>query len=82
MTVLKKEAEFLGMTFDELLIFVNRNPYAVKCSTIDAHEVYMKEHGYVWCGLNGHGWVKPEEMQEINNIWSGMGHQLEMENIK
>jgi|TARA_R100000742_G_C4270794_1_gene89562 hypothetical protein len=44
-TVLKKEAEFLGMTFDELLIFIVRNPYAVKCSTIDAHEVYMKEHG-------------------------------------
>tara|TARA_B100001250_G_scaffold269850_1_gene232874 strand:+ start:18409 stop:18564 length:156 start_codon:yes stop_codon:yes gene_type:complete len=42
-TVLKKEAEFLGMTFEELLIFIVRNPYAVKCSTIDAYNVYNKE---------------------------------------
>tara|TARA_B100000287_G_scaffold431833_1_gene489870 strand:- start:530 stop:685 length:156 start_codon:yes stop_codon:yes gene_type:complete len=42
-TVLKKEAEFLGMTFEELLIFIVRNPYAVKNSTIDAYKVYKKE---------------------------------------
>jgi len=41
-TVLRKEAEFLGMTFDELLIFIVRNPYAVKCSTIDAYKVYNR----------------------------------------
>ena len=28
MTVLKKQMEFLGLTFDELLIFIERNPYA------------------------------------------------------
>ena len=41
-TVLRKEAEFLGMTFDELLIFIVRNPYAVKNSTIDAYKVYNR----------------------------------------
>ena len=41
-TVLKKEAEFLGMTFEELLIFIVRNPYAVKVSTIDAYKIYNK----------------------------------------
>ncbi len=43
MTVLRKEAEFLGMTMDELFVFIERNPYAVKCSTIDAYKVYIKE---------------------------------------
>lgn len=42
MTKLRKEAEFLGMTFDELLIFMERNPWAVKNSTIEAWEVYLK----------------------------------------
>jgi len=40
-TVLKKEAEFLGMTFEELLIFIVRNPYAVKVSTIDAYKILL-----------------------------------------
>ena len=42
-TVLKKEAEFLGMTFEEVLIFIEKNPYAVKNSTIDAFAVWKKE---------------------------------------
>ena len=36
-TILKKEAESLGMTLDEVLIFIERNPYCVKNSTIDAN---------------------------------------------
>jgi len=44
MTRLRKEAEFLGMTFDELLVFMNRNPYAVKNSTLEAWEVYLKSN--------------------------------------
>ena len=42
MTVLRKEMEFLGLTFEELCIFIERNPYAQKNSTIDAYKVYKK----------------------------------------
>ena len=42
-TVLKREAEFMGITFDEVLIFIEKNPYAVKNSTIDAFAVWKKE---------------------------------------
>ena len=45
MTVLKKECEFLGLTFDELCVFIERNPYAVKNSTIDAYKVYINWKG-------------------------------------
>jgi len=42
MTVLKKDTEFLGLTFEELCIFIERNPYAQKNSTIEAYTVYKK----------------------------------------
>lgn len=42
-TILKKDCEFLGMTFNELLTFIERNPYAMKNSTIDAHKVWKRE---------------------------------------
>lgn len=42
MTVLKKDMEFLGLTFDELCIFIERNPYAQKNNTIDAYTVYKQ----------------------------------------
>lgn len=42
MTKLKNEMEFLGMSFEELLIFIERNPYAVKNSTIEAYGVWKK----------------------------------------
>ena len=45
-TVLRKYAEFLGMTFSEFLVFVERNPYAVPNSVIDAFSVYKKEEEY------------------------------------
>ena len=44
MTVLKKDMEFLGLTFEELCIFIERNPYAQKNSTIDAYKVYKKSY--------------------------------------
>ena len=34
--VLSKEALFLGMTFEELLVFIERNPTALNRSTVDA----------------------------------------------
>ena len=40
MTVLKKDMEFLGLTFDQLCMFIERNPYAQKNSTIEAYTVY------------------------------------------
>lgn len=40
MTVLKEEASFLGMTFDEVLIFIERNPYAASNKAIMALGVY------------------------------------------
>ena len=42
-TILKKNAEFLGMTFEELLVFTVRNPYAVPNNVIEAFGVYKKE---------------------------------------
>lgn len=43
MTVLKKQMEFLGMTFDELLIFIEKNPYAQNEATIQAFSVYKNQ---------------------------------------
>ena len=45
MTVLKKDAEFLGLTFEELCTFIERNPYAQKNSTIEAYKVYINWKG-------------------------------------
>ena len=42
-TILKKDCEFLGMTFNELLTFIERNRYAMKNSTIEAHKVWKRE---------------------------------------
>jgi len=39
-TVLKRECEFLGLTMEELLIFIQRNPYAFPDRTIQAYKVY------------------------------------------
>ena len=45
MTVLKKDMEFLGLTFEELCVFIERNPYAQKNSTIEAYKVYINWKG-------------------------------------
>ena len=57
LTKLRKEAEFLGMTFDEVLIFIERNPFAAKNSTIDAFAVWRKEID----------WCVEEAMKEISS---------------
>jgi hypothetical protein len=41
--VLKKDAEFMGITFDQILIFIQRNPYAVPQRVIEAFGVYQKQ---------------------------------------
>ena len=39
--VLKKDAEFMGITFDQILVFITRNPYAVPQRVIEAFGVYQ-----------------------------------------
>ena len=48
MTVLNKEAEFLGLTFDQLIVFAERNPYAMPQKTIEALKVYKNWKGGQW----------------------------------
>ena len=43
-TILKKEMEFLGMTFDQLCDFIERNPHAQNQKTLEAYKVYKKIH--------------------------------------
>tara|TARA_R110000772_G_scaffold2863_14_gene10539 strand:- start:6682 stop:6849 length:168 start_codon:yes stop_codon:yes gene_type:complete len=43
MTVLRKECEFLGLSMEELLTFIQRNPYAQNDATIDAYKIYTAE---------------------------------------
>ena len=40
--VLKKDAEFMGITFDQHQVFVARNPYAVPQKVIEAYGVYQR----------------------------------------
>ena len=39
-TVLNKECEFLGLTWDQLMIFIQRNPYSMPMKVIEAYKVY------------------------------------------
>jgi hypothetical protein len=41
--VLEKDAEFIGITFEQILMFITRNPYAVPQRVIEAFGVYQKE---------------------------------------
>ncbi len=43
MTVLKKEMEFLGLTFEQLCVMIKHNPYAMPNKVIEAYGVYLKE---------------------------------------
>ena len=58
MTILKKEAEFLGMSIEETVELIDRQPSASPLRVIHAYEVYMKDKGYRWSGINGERWVK------------------------
>ena len=42
-TILKKEAEFLGLTMEELKIMVERNPYAFPNKVIEAFGIYYEK---------------------------------------
>ena len=42
-TILKKEAEFLGLTMEELKIMVQRNPYAFPNKVIEEFGIYYEK---------------------------------------
>jgi len=42
--VLDKDAAFMGITFEQILIFVERNPYAVPQRVLEAFAVYKQDH--------------------------------------
>jgi len=58
MTILTKEAKYLGMSIEELIKFVDDKPMAHPLQLIQAYEVYMRDQGYRWSGINGERWVK------------------------
>lgn len=58
MTILAKEAKFLGLTIEETIKFIDDKPMAHTLKVIQAYEVYMRDQGYRWSGINGERWVK------------------------
>lgn len=58
MTILAKEAKYLGMSIEELIKFVDDKPMAQPIKLLQAYEVYMMDQGYSWSGINGERWVK------------------------
>ena len=66
MTVLNKRAKDYGMTFEELIEWLdNRCSYKNEMGYVDetmkvlqAYEVYKMDQGYSWSGVNYETWVK------------------------
>ena len=66
MTVLNKRAFDYGMTFEELIKWLdNRYSYKNEMGYVDetikvlqAYEVYKMDQGYSWSGVNYETWVK------------------------
>ena len=59
MTILKKRAEFYGITTEELVQWLdNRKDETIK--VLQAYEVYKMDQGYQWSGVNYETWVKGE----------------------
>ena len=66
MTVLNKRAKDYGMTFEELIKWLdNRYSYKNEMGYVDetmkvlqAYEVYKMDQGYSWSGVNYDTWVK------------------------
>jgi len=46
------------MSIEELIKFVDDKPMAHPLQLIQAYEVYMRDQGYRWSGINGERWVK------------------------
>ncbi len=58
MTVLTKRAEFLGITVEDLVDYIDSKPMAFSIKTLQAYEVYKMDQGYRWSGINFETWVK------------------------
>lgn len=79
MTVLNKEADFLGMTVEEVIKFYDKNPMAGTMKVTEAYEVYKRRvQNLVWCGLNGVRWTTRKQANIEYRVWRGEGHQLEL----
>ena len=50
--VLEKDAEFMGITFEQILTFIQRNPYAVPQTVIEAYRVYQIENAEINLALD------------------------------
>ena len=68
MTVLNKRAKFYGMTFEELIKWLDKK-VADKTTVgyvdetikvLQAYEVFKMDQGYRWSGVNFETWVKKE----------------------
>lgn len=57
MTILTKEAKSLGMSIEETIDFIDRYPMSAPIKVLQAYEVYKKDQGYRWSGINGERWV-------------------------
>lgn len=77
MTILNKRAEFYGKTFDELIEMID-NGFDENFKILTAHEIYKRDQGLVWCGINGFGFTTPQKSAEEYKIFRGEGVQLEL----
>ncbi len=41
-TVLRKESEFLGLSFEDTLVFIEKHPLSVPNKVLEAFKVYMR----------------------------------------
>jgi len=57
MTILKKRAEFYGIDLETLIIQIDVG-FDETIKVLQAYEVYMRDQGYRWSGINGERWVK------------------------
>ena len=57
MTVLNKRAEFYGIDLETLILQIEVG-FDETVKVLQAYEVYMRDKGYRWSGINGERWVK------------------------
>lgn len=57
MTILNKRAEFYGIDLETLILQIEVG-FDETVKVLQAYEVYMKDKGYRWSGINGERWVR------------------------
>tara|TARA_Y100001938_G_scaffold141437_1_gene211149 strand:- start:167 stop:373 length:207 start_codon:yes stop_codon:yes gene_type:complete len=61
MTILHKRADFYGLTFRQLIdMYESDGTMKIENETtrhIEAYEVWKRDQGYRWSGINGERWV-------------------------